>query len=188
MRIALPDRPAPARRLTTPRLVALLALLVLSATFFCAIVGYVLVRQADDRQALERRAALLGAIEDIRSAGADFADARSPPHPHIERIAGLKDLRFETEPAPDGREIQSVLDGQGRIIGWFSWQPDRSMSNALGELRPLLVADRRCSWSALPASRSGRCGAPCATWRRASSWPGRWRTRTCSPACPITAR
>src|SRR5581483_1160988 len=44
-----------------------------------------------------------------------------------------------TEPAAEGREIQSVLDGQGRIVGWFSWEPDHSMSNALGELGPLLV-------------------------------------------------
>ena len=57
----------------------------------------------------------------------------------MERTAGLKDLRFETEPVAGDREIQSVLDGQGRIIGWFSWEPDRSMSNALGQLRPLLA-------------------------------------------------
>ncbi len=77
---------------------ATLALFVLSATFFCAIVGYALVRQADDRQGLERRAALLGAIEDIRSSGADFA-ALDPRHiKGMERTAGLKDLRFETEP------------------------------------------------------------------------------------------
>jgi diguanylate cyclase (GGDEF)-like protein len=147
MSVAVPDRPASARRLATPRLVAVLGLFVLSATFFCAIVGYALVRQADERQGIERRAALLGAIEDIRNAGADF-HALDPRHiRNIERTAGLKDLRFETEPESKQefksetgeREIQSVLDRQGRILGWFSWQPDPSMSNALSELRPLLV-------------------------------------------------
>ena len=135
---------APARRLWTPRLVATLALFVVSATFFCAIVAYALVRQADDRQGLERRAALLGAIEDIRSSGADFA-ALDPRHiKGMERTAGLKDLRFETEPVAGDREIQSVLDRHGRIIGWFSWEPDRSMSNALSQLQPLLALTGVC--------------------------------------------
>jgi diguanylate cyclase (GGDEF)-like protein len=130
---------APARRLWTPRLVATLALFVVSAAFFCAIVAYALVRQADDRQGLERRAALLGAIEDIRSSGADFA-ALDPRHiKGMERTAGLKDLRFESEPVAGDREIQSVLDRHGRIMGWFSWEPDRSMSNALNQLQPLLA-------------------------------------------------
>ena len=130
---------APARRLWTPRLVATLGLFVVSATFFCAIVAYALVRQADDRQGLERRAALLGAIEDIRNSGADFA-ALDPRHiKGMERTAGLKDLSFESEPVAGDREIQSVLDRHGRIIGWFSWEPDRSMSNALSQLQPLLA-------------------------------------------------
>jgi diguanylate cyclase (GGDEF)-like protein len=129
---------APARRLWTPRLVATLALFVISATFFSVIVGYALVGQADDRQSLERRAALLGAIEDIRGSGADFSALDARHIRGIERTAGLKDLRFETEPVAADREVQSVLSRNGRIIGWFSWEPDRSMSDALGQLRPLL--------------------------------------------------
>ena len=129
---------APARRLWTPRLVATLALFVVSATFFSVIVGYALVGQADDRQSLERRAALLGAIEDIRGSGADFSALDARHIKGIERTAGLKDLRFETEPVAGDREVQSVLSRNGRIIGWFSWEPDRSMSNALSQLRPLL--------------------------------------------------
>jgi diguanylate cyclase (GGDEF)-like protein len=130
---------APVRRLWTPRLVAALALFAVSATFFSVIVGYALVGQADDRQSLERRAALLGAIEDIRGSGADFSALDARHIKGIERTAGLKDLRFETEPVAGDRDIQSVLSKSGRIIGWFSWEPDRSMSNALSQLRPLLA-------------------------------------------------
>ena len=143
MRVASTDEPTLGRRLWTPRLVAALALFVLSATFFCGIVGYAVVRQADERQELERRAALLGAIEDIRGSGADFAALDARHIKGMERTAGLKDLRFEAEPqsSPDGeaRELQSVVDGKGRIIGWFSWQRDPAMSNALGQLKPLLA-------------------------------------------------
>jgi diguanylate cyclase (GGDEF)-like protein len=139
MSTAVPSRPARARRLATPRLVAALALFAISAFFFCAIAGYALVRQADERQELARRAALLGAIEDIRgsTAGSQTFD---PAHIRtIERVAALKDLRFESTPAVVGREIQPALDREGRILGWFSWQPNASMSDALGELLPLLV-------------------------------------------------
>ena len=72
MSINVADRRPPPQRLWTPRLVATLALFVVSAAFFCVVAGLTLVRQADDRQGLERRAALIGAIDDIRNAGADF--------------------------------------------------------------------------------------------------------------------
>jgi diguanylate cyclase (GGDEF)-like protein len=139
MSVAATDQRPPSRRLWTPRLLATLALFVVSATFFCAIAGLTLVRQADDREGLERRAALLSAIDDIRGAGADFRTLDARHIKGIERTAGLKDLRFEAEPVSGNREIQSVLDRHGRIIGWFSWQPVHAMSNALGQLRPLLV-------------------------------------------------
>ncbi|AMN42525.1 putative bifunctional diguanylate cyclase/phosphodiesterase [Rhodoplanes sp. Z2-YC6860] len=137
MSIALPARPAPGRRLWTPRLVATLALFVVSAAFFCGIVGNALVHQADEQQGVERRGALLGAIEDLRNSGADFYKLDPRRIQAIERTAGLKDLRFENEPVEDEREVQSVLDAHGRIVGWFSWVPNNTMSDALGELRPL---------------------------------------------------
>src|SRR5689334_4009326 len=137
MSIALPDWPAPRRRLWTPRLVATLALFVVSAACLCAIVGNSLVHRVDERQGLERRAALQGAIEELRNSGADFARLDGRRIRSIERTAGLKGLRFEVEPVDDDREVQSVLDGHGRIVGWFSWVPDNAMSNALGQLRPL---------------------------------------------------
>jgi len=136
--------PAPRRRVVTPRLIATLALFVVSATMFCAIVSYILVRQADDRQAFERRGALLGAVQEMRSAGADFAKLDPKLIRGLERTAGLKDLRFELEPAGDRREIQSVVDAQGRIVGWFTWDADRSMAAALQQLQPLLALTGLC--------------------------------------------
>jgi diguanylate cyclase (GGDEF)-like protein len=136
--------PAPRRRVVTPRLIATLALFVVSATMFCAIVSYILVRQADDRQAFERRAALLGAVQEMRSAGADFASLDPKLIRGLERTAGLKDLRFELEPAGEGRVIQSVVDAQGRIVGWFTWDADRSMAAALRQLQPLLAITGLC--------------------------------------------
>ena len=140
MSVAATNEPAPPRRRATPRLVATLALFVLTLALFCGIVGTVLVQRADDRQELERRTALLGAVEDLRASGADFTSLDPRAIRSMERTAGLKDLRFEMEPVKGDREVQSVLDRQGRIIGWFSWEPDRSLSNALSRLNPLLAA------------------------------------------------
>ena len=140
MSVAATNEPVPPRRRATPRLVATLALFVLTLALFCGIVGTVLVQRADDRQELERRTALLGAVEDLRASGADFTSLDPRAIRSMERTAGLKDLRFEMEPVKGDREVQSVLDRQGRIIGWFSWELDRSLSNALSRLNPLLAA------------------------------------------------
>ena len=44
----------------------------------------------------------------------------------------MPDLRFGTDPAADsGREVQSVQDAHGRIVGWFSWTPDRALIRAM---------------------------------------------------------
>ncbi len=139
MSVAVLNQPVQPRRRATPRLVATLALFVLTLALFCGIVGTVLVQKADDRQELERRTALLGAVEDLRSSGADFSSLDPRAIRGIERTAGLKDLRFETEPVVGDRDVQSVLDRNGRIVGWFSWEPDRSLSNALSRLNPLLA-------------------------------------------------
>jgi diguanylate cyclase (GGDEF)-like protein len=115
---------------TLARLIAPFAL-VLSAAFFCAIVLSVWVRQADERHGTEQRAALQRAIDDIRSAGS-LNLLRE-----LEQNWGLKGLRAETEPALDHRAAQPVIDGNGRIVGWFNWEPHRPMTEVWNRLRPL---------------------------------------------------
>lgn len=136
-------QPAPKRR-RAARLATTLALFVLTASLFCAVIGMALVRKADDQQESARRAALLGAVEDLRASGADFSALEPRLIRGMERTAGLKDLRFETDPVVGDRAIQSVLDRQGRIIGWFSWEPERSMSDTLSRLNPLLAVTGFC--------------------------------------------
>ena len=128
---------APAGRRTIARLIAPFALLVVGATFFCAIAVSMVARQTDERHETERRAALQRAIDDIRSTGASSLDPRRLRG--LEQTWGLKDLRFDTEPA-DHREVQSVIDGNGRIVGWFTWEADRPMTQALSRLGPLMAA------------------------------------------------
>ena len=142
MGIELTPQPAPRR--ATPRLTAALALFAISAAVFCVMVGAVLLREADERQTIERRIALQTAIAELRRPAADLAMLDASVLRALERTAGLKDLKFETDPTGDGREIQSVLDGQGRIVGWLSWAADHSLRNALARLQPFLIATGLC--------------------------------------------
>ena len=53
----------------------------------------------------------------------------------IERRSGLNDLRFDADLTSDGeREVQSLHDAQGRIVGWFSWAPDRALVHTMNWL------------------------------------------------------
>ncbi len=148
MSIAATHASAPPRRLAAPRLVAALALFAICTALFCGVAGTVLVRQADESHEMGRRNALASAIEDLRGSGSDVGAFDLNMIRWLERTAGLKDLRFETEPpgaeADGAREIHPVLDRQGRIVGWFSWAPDRSMTQIMNRLRPLLAATGLC--------------------------------------------
>lgn len=129
------------RGLATPRLVATLGSFAVSALLFSAIVGYLLVNRFDDQQEQERRTQLVSAIADIRATGAEVSEVDPQFLQSLERMFGLKGLRFEPELAPGGvRETQPALDRDGRIVGWFSWERERSMAQALAWLLPFLAA------------------------------------------------
>lgn len=128
-----------ARRLAMPRLLTTLGLLALSAIFFCGIVSYLLLSRADEAREHERRAALVGAIADIRAGGTDIAELDSELLDGLARAYGLKDLRFEHELALSDREAQPALDRDGRIVGWFTWERDRGGAEAFAKFLPLLA-------------------------------------------------
>jgi diguanylate cyclase (GGDEF)-like protein len=128
-----------ARRLATPRLVVTLGMFALSAIFFCALIGFLLVNRADDEREMERRVGLVGAIADIRAAGTELSELDGQFLEGLARTFGLKDLRFEVEPAIGGREVQPALDRDGRIVGWFTWERDRSSADAFARLLPFLI-------------------------------------------------
>jgi EAL domain-containing protein (putative c-di-GMP-specific phosphodiesterase class I) len=57
----------------------------------------------------------------------------------IEQGVGIKDARFETEPPASDREAQPVLNTQGRILGFVTWQPDRPLTKIMDWLTPWLA-------------------------------------------------
>ena len=121
------------------RLIAPLAVLVVAAIVVCTTLAYVLATQADDYLEAEHRQALAGAVEALEAVSPDLARVDSRLIHVLERASGLRELRFEDEPV-DGREVQPMLDAKGRIVGWFSWEPERPATATMNRLLPFAGA------------------------------------------------
>ena len=119
-----------------------LSLVLLAAAMIAfAVIGFAVTQSNDRRFAIERHAALRTALDELHAVFGDIRHFDYGQLRLIERRSGLKDLGFGADPAPDsGREIQSLQDAQGRIVGWFSWAPDRALIRAMDWLWALAGA------------------------------------------------
>ena len=136
-----PARPAPMSRREPiiQRLIAPLALLVVAATIICGVLGLVLADEADNRLDAEHRRALRGAIEALQAGSSERSRIEPASIRVLEHVSGLKDLRFESDPPDAGRDVQSLVDANGRIIGWFSWEAERPATALMLRLLPLAM-------------------------------------------------
>jgi len=129
-------RPAMARG-SASRFIAPLAFLVIVGTAACVVLGLVLAGRADDGLENANRKSLRGAIEALQVLSPDVSRLDPALIRALERASGLKDLRFDHDPPGGGREVQSLLDANGRIVGWFSWDSQRPATALLHRLLPL---------------------------------------------------
>ena len=127
------------RMLAASRLIVVLAVLALAATLLSAGIGYDLARQSDERLWVEQRASLRNAISEFRAlfGRTDEVDPRFVRM--LEQTSGLKDLKFEANPAISEREMQPVMDAQGRIAGFFTWQKTHPMVWMVSRIMPLIA-------------------------------------------------
>jgi len=127
-----------------------------------------LARQADDFLEAEHRQALGGAVEALQAVSADLRQVEPSLIRVLERASGLKDLRFELEPTGHPREVQPMMDAKGRIIGWFSWEPERPATATMNRLLPLaaLIAVGLIGFAALAMWQLGRLGLQLAETER----------------------
>jgi diguanylate cyclase (GGDEF)-like protein len=119
------------------RIIASLVLLLVVALSVCAALSYLLAWQSDNELEAAQRQSLLGAVEALRVVTPDAIKPDPKLLPVLERTSGLKGLRFEREPSADDRVVQSVLGRNGRIVGWFSWEPARPATRMIQRLLPL---------------------------------------------------
>jgi diguanylate cyclase (GGDEF)-like protein len=126
---------------TTARFALFAPLLLAGAMLLCAVIGFFVTQVSEARLEAAQHAALQRAVDEFH---ADFGDIDAPDDVQLRRIArraGLGDLRFDANQTGDsGREVQSLHDPRGRIIGWFSWAADGALAGAINRLWALLAA------------------------------------------------
>ncbi len=103
-----------------------------AAMVVCSAIGFTITLHADRHISAEQHAALQLVLDDMRYVAGENSRLDDSQLAAIARRAGLKDLRFDADDsAIGGREAQSIHDGRGRIVGWFSWAPDRALIGAV---------------------------------------------------------
>jgi diguanylate cyclase (GGDEF)-like protein len=106
-----------------------------AAVIACAAIGFTTTQRDDSRLEAARHAALGNALDELHPVLSHGDHFDSGELALIGRRAGLTDLRFDADLTADsGREVQTFQDAQGRIVGWFSWAPDRSLVRAMDQL------------------------------------------------------
>ncbi|HET7681848.1 MAG TPA: bifunctional diguanylate cyclase/phosphodiesterase, partial [Xanthobacteraceae bacterium] len=129
--LALPDALKIASRLIPPLSIGLLVALVVGGLGF---LGH--ARVADDRESAHHHNAIRSGIEQLRVVqNAALVDAQVLRS--LQDLSGVRKLRWETEPDHRGREVQSVQDANGRIVGWLTWESERSTTSAAMRFMPL---------------------------------------------------
>jgi diguanylate cyclase (GGDEF)-like protein len=142
----------------TARISTILLLVLAVAMVACAVIGLTATQRDDTRLEAERHAALQRALDDAHVAFGDANRFDPGQIQLIERRAGLAELRFDADLTADsGREVQSLHDGEGRILGWFSWVPDRALVRAMNWLWGIVgavgVVLAVCAFLAMRATR-----------------------------------
>jgi diguanylate cyclase (GGDEF)-like protein len=117
------------------RITTFLLLIFALAVIACAAAGLTATQRNDARQAAERHKTLEAVLGELHAVFGDIDHFENGQLGLVERRAGLNDLRFDADPASDSeREVQSLHDAQGRIVGWFSWAPDRALIHTMNWL------------------------------------------------------
>jgi diguanylate cyclase (GGDEF)-like protein len=121
------------------RIVVPLAIILVAVTIACLGLGFVVARQADDRTEAGHRQALRGAVEALQAVAPDLSGNDPRVIRILEEASGLKGLRFDDDLPEGDREVQTLLDRKGRIVGWLNWAPERSATATMNGISPLAI-------------------------------------------------
>jgi diguanylate cyclase (GGDEF)-like protein len=117
------------------RITTILLLILALAVIACAAAGLSATQRNAARQSTERHKTLDAVLGELHAVFGDVDHFDNNQLVVLERRAGLNDLRFDADPTSDAeREVQSLHDAQGRIVGWFSWRPDRALIHSMNWL------------------------------------------------------
>ena len=121
------------------RFIPPLSVVLLMALIVGALVFWEHARNTDDRLETEHRNALRNNVERLHAVP-DIGEVDAQTLRLLEGLSGVKKLKWESELDQQGREVQSVQDANGRILGWFSWERDRPTTATAIRFLPLLMA------------------------------------------------
>jgi predicted signal transduction protein with EAL and GGDEF domain len=116
-----------------PRLVLLVSAFALCGSLAAGLIGLEVVRRDDARMLQLQHRLVQSAAAQLGShpLGSDAAAT-------ISQSIGLTGLAFEAEPVTDGRAQQAVMDADGRIAGFFTWDGHQS-SRTIEQLGMLIA-------------------------------------------------
>jgi diguanylate cyclase (GGDEF)-like protein len=127
-------------RAAASRLVVIFAVVAIGVAGLAAAFGYGFARQSDERLVTEQRTSLRAAIAEFRALFSQSGEVDPRFIRMVEQGTGLKGLKFENEPTQGPREAQPVMDAQGRIAGFFTWDTSRPMARAMSWVMPVIGA------------------------------------------------
>jgi predicted signal transduction protein with EAL and GGDEF domain len=116
-----------------PRLGLLVGALALCASLAAGLIARDVVRRDDEHVLQLQHRLVRGAAAQLHRRAFDAEAAAT-----VAQSTGVAGLMFEPEPAASGRAQQPVVDGNGRIAGFFTWEAPRS-SHTFGQLE-LVIA------------------------------------------------
>jgi diguanylate cyclase (GGDEF)-like protein len=142
------------------RMMAALACVLVIGLMVCAGAVLVFAWQADDEFEAEQRQSLTSAVSAHLALSPGLSAGDHTLVRTLGLAAGVNDLRLETSPATAERAVQSLLDRNGRIVGWLSWEPDRPATEVVQRLLPMvaLIALGFVGFSAFAMRQFARLG------------------------------
>jgi diguanylate cyclase (GGDEF)-like protein len=138
-RLAPPDLAGSAHHparwiLAASRLILVFTVLAIATMLVSAAIGFSLAGQNDDRLSAEQHAMLRSAIAEFRSPSGRSGEIDPRLVRLAGRISGVKNLKFERDPDAGDREVRPVVDADGRIAGFFTWDKSHPMVRVMGRL------------------------------------------------------
>jgi EAL domain-containing protein (putative c-di-GMP-specific phosphodiesterase class I) len=126
------------RPLTAARVAIVIAALGLAVSGLVGFAGYQFARERDAQFAAERRVALQAAVGEFRALFGNGSEIDPRFLRMIAQSAGVKDVTFGAAPLP-GRDMQPVVNAQGRILGFLTWQAEAPTMETMQRLLPLFA-------------------------------------------------
>ena len=121
------------------RMMAALAGVLATAFVVCAGAALVFAWQADEEFEAEQRQTLANVVSAHLALSPGLSAGDHTLVRTLGQAAGVNDLRLEPNPATAERNVQSLLDRNGRIVGWFSWEPNRPATEMVHQLLPMVA-------------------------------------------------